>query len=86
MWLARDHSEKKGEGGLVAVAIDKDKGSQYALKWAVDNLLMRGQTVYLVHVKLKPSSPLPAASKFTSLQPIYWTHILLYLMINAKCY
>ncbi|GAU34848.1 hypothetical protein TSUD_259280 [Trifolium subterraneum] len=36
--------------GLVAVAIDKDKGSQYALKWAADNLLTRGQTVILIHV------------------------------------
>ncbi|KAL3650980.1 hypothetical protein CASFOL_007383 [Castilleja foliolosa] len=40
---------------LVAVAIDKDKGSQTAFKWAVDNLLSRGQTVILVHVKLKQS-------------------------------
>ncbi|KAK6137180.1 hypothetical protein DH2020_029077 [Rehmannia glutinosa] len=40
---------------LVAVAIDKDKGSQLALKWAVDNLLVKGQTVILVHVKQKQS-------------------------------
>ncbi|KAL3613838.1 hypothetical protein CASFOL_041912 [Castilleja foliolosa] len=40
---------------LIAVAIDKDKGSQIALKWAVDNLLSKGQTVILVHVKLKQS-------------------------------
>lgn len=37
---------------LVAVAINKSKGSQYALKWAIDNLLARGQTVILVHVKI----------------------------------
>ncbi|GER34380.1 kinase [Striga asiatica] len=48
---------------LVAVAIDRDKGSQIALKWAVDNLLAKGQTVILVHVKVKqyfsgtPTSP-----------------------------
>lgn len=37
---------------LVAVAIDKDKGSQNALRWAVDNLMSRGQTLTLVHVKV----------------------------------
>ncbi|CAI8611759.1 unnamed protein product [Vicia faba] len=48
---------KKGGGnGLVAVAIDKDKGSQYALKWAADTLLTRGQTVVLLHVSHPTSS------------------------------
>ncbi|KAI3698448.1 hypothetical protein L2E82_41999 [Cichorium intybus] len=37
----------------IAVAIDRDKGSQCALKWAVDNIVGKGQIVYLVHVKLK---------------------------------
>ncbi|KAJ8538807.1 hypothetical protein K7X08_030103 [Anisodus acutangulus] len=41
---------------LIAVAIDKDRGSQIALKWTVDHLLARGQTVLLIHVKLKQSS------------------------------
>ncbi|KAM3270701.1 U-box domain-containing protein 52-like isoform X1 [Capsicum chacoense] len=41
---------------LVAVAIDKDKGSQIALKWTVDHLLAKGQTVLLIHVKLKQSA------------------------------
>lgn len=35
----------------VALAIDKDKGSQYALKWAADNLLTKGQHLTLLHVK-----------------------------------
>ncbi|XP_072998765.1 U-box domain-containing protein 35-like isoform X1 [Typha latifolia] len=49
---------KNGEGGypLVAVAIDKDKGSQNALKWAVDNLVSRGQTIALVHVNTRGTS------------------------------
>lgn len=34
----------------VVVAIDKDKGSQYALKWAVDNLLGKARNVTLLHV------------------------------------
>ncbi|XP_074334790.1 U-box domain-containing protein 35-like isoform X3 [Apium graveolens] len=38
---------------LVAVAIDKDKGSQVAMKWAVDSILNKGQAVILLHVKLK---------------------------------
>ncbi|KAK4793725.1 hypothetical protein SAY86_024160 [Trapa natans] len=41
----------------VAVAIDKDKASQYALKWAVDNLLAKGQQLTLLHVKTKSSLP-----------------------------
>ncbi|KAI4329465.1 hypothetical protein L6164_021724 [Bauhinia variegata] len=45
-----------GGNGLVAVCIDKDKGSQHALKWAVDSILSRGQTVVLIHV-VTTSSP-----------------------------
>ncbi|KAE8673401.1 F17F16.3 protein [Hibiscus syriacus] len=42
---------KKGGGnGLVAVAIDKDKGSQHALRWATEHLVSRGRTVVLIHV------------------------------------
>lgn len=39
-----------GGNGLVAVAIDKDKGSQNALRWAAESILTRGQTVVLIHV------------------------------------
>ncbi|GKV37767.1 hypothetical protein SLEP1_g45757 [Rubroshorea leprosula] len=41
---------------LVAVAIDKDKNSQNALKWAIDHVLQKGQAVILIHVKVKSSS------------------------------
>lgn len=66
MWLPKE--EKKGGGkkkGLVGVAIDKDKGSQYALKWAIENLLLRGQTVVLIHVipKQHMSSGVPSPPK-----------------------
>lgn len=48
---------RKGAGnGLVAVAIDKDKGSQNAMRWAAENLLSRGQTVALIHVVHKGTS------------------------------
>ncbi|XP_031500914.1 U-box domain-containing protein 35-like isoform X2 [Nymphaea colorata] len=56
MWTSKQ-VEKKGEGGAaVALAVDKDKGSQVALKWAVDNLLGKGQTLILIHVKEKLQS------------------------------
>lgn len=41
---------------MVCVAIDKDKGSQYALKWAIDNLVGKGKYVTLLHVKQRPPS------------------------------
>lgn len=69
MWLPNPKASgiRKGGGGngLVAVAIDKNKGSQYALKWAVDCLLTRGQTVILIHVLHGTSSPV--SSKFSYL-------------------
>ncbi|KAK2646203.1 hypothetical protein Ddye_021398 [Dipteronia dyeriana] len=57
----RLQGEKKE--GSVAVAIDKDKGSQYALKWTVDHLLSRGQPLTLLHVIQKVSSlPTPTGN------------------------
>lgn len=54
MWLpngkASSLGRKGGRNGLVAVAIDKDKASQHAIKWATENLLSKGQTVILIHV------------------------------------
>ncbi|GAA0152075.1 hypothetical protein LIER_37414 [Lithospermum erythrorhizon] len=40
---------------LVAVAIDKDRGSQATLKWTIDTVCQRGQILVLIHVKLRPS-------------------------------
>nr|GMD30195.1 U-box domain-containing protein 52-like isoform X2 [Ipomoea batatas] len=37
--------------GLVAIAVDKDKGSQSALKWTTENLVSRGQTLVLIHIQ-----------------------------------
>ncbi|KAD5961906.1 hypothetical protein E3N88_13379 [Mikania micrantha] len=66
MWIYKSSSNLNGGGGytfgggdgrhqrkgtaIVAVAIDKDKYSQHALKWAVEQLVTRGQTVVLIHV------------------------------------
>lgn len=65
--------EKRGENKMgrkpgeetnnnVAVAIDKDKGSQFALKWTVENLLSGGQTLTLLHIRTKQPSSMSAAS------------------------
>ncbi|KAJ8760157.1 hypothetical protein K2173_011013 [Erythroxylum novogranatense] len=57
MWHQKGYGPKKGGGnGLVAVAIDRDKGSQHALKWAIETFLTRGQTIILIHVVRKPSA------------------------------
>ncbi|KAI3981989.1 hypothetical protein MKX01_018895 [Papaver californicum] len=59
MWMPKAEEEEKESNGIVAVAVDKDKSSQYALKWALDHLLSRGQTVTLIHVKQK-TAPIPS--------------------------
>ncbi|KAM3757394.1 hypothetical protein ACB098_02G184400 [Castanea mollissima] len=58
MWLPKKKEIKKTEegNGIVAVAIDNDKGSQQALKWATDHLLSRGETLVLIHVVKRASS------------------------------
>jgi hypothetical protein len=58
--------ERRGGGnGLVAVAIDRDRGSQLAMKWTIEHLLQRGQTVFLIHVNLKsPSAALHSPSEY----------------------
>ncbi|XP_050223722.1 U-box domain-containing protein 52 isoform X2 [Mercurialis annua] len=56
MWLPKTNASKKGGTGLVAVAIDKDKGSQGALKWALENLMSKGQTIILIHIVHRPST------------------------------
>ncbi|XP_075493091.1 U-box domain-containing protein 35-like isoform X1 [Primulina tabacum] len=38
-----------------AVAIDKDKNSQFAVKWAIDNLMLKDNRLILVHVSSQPS-------------------------------
>lgn len=66
--MTKGNADNKEE--VVAVAIDRDKGSQYALKWTIDHLLARGQTLTLVHVNQRlPSIPKPSE------------HLLLFLSI-----
>ncbi|KAH0707760.1 hypothetical protein KY290_011074 [Solanum tuberosum] len=47
------------EERLVAVAIDKNKGSQYALRWATENVLTKGQKVTLLHVPQTQTTSAP---------------------------
>ncbi|BAU03007.1 hypothetical protein VIGAN_11261000 [Vigna angularis var. angularis] len=55
--MSRMNSEKKlGAGRVVAVAIENNKTSQHAAKWAVDNLLPKDQCLLLIHVRQKSSS------------------------------
>ncbi|KAK8558928.1 hypothetical protein V6N12_042220 [Hibiscus sabdariffa] len=58
---------KNTNAGFVAVAIDKEKkNSHYALKWAIDHLLHKGQTIVLIHVKAKPyNSTQPRLNQFS---------------------
>lgn len=63
------NGERRDES--VAIAIDRDKGSQAALKWAVDNLLTPGETLTLVHVRVKQTlanngNPLMPISTFSN--------------------
>ncbi|KAF8053132.1 hypothetical protein N665_1462s0016 [Sinapis alba] len=57
MWLPKTDATCKGtQGGSVAVAIDKDKTSQNAIKWTMENLTSRGQNLALIHVVPKSQS------------------------------
>ncbi|XP_019057898.1 PREDICTED: U-box domain-containing protein 35-like [Tarenaya hassleriana] len=44
-----------GGGAITAIAIDKDKNSQHALKWAVENIITDSPHCILLHVKQKTS-------------------------------
>ncbi|KAI4352739.1 hypothetical protein L6164_006960 [Bauhinia variegata] len=51
--------------GIVAVAVDKDKSCQCALKWAIDNIFPRDKPIKLVHVSQTHRSfpsPYPGSS------------------------
>lgn len=62
------HGEKKmGAGRVVAVAIENNKSSQHAAKWAVDNLVPRDQCLLLIHVRQKVSSIPTPSNSYTSL-------------------
>ncbi|XP_039165509.1 U-box domain-containing protein 35-like [Eucalyptus grandis] len=77
-----------GEGGgrerLIAVAIDRDKSSRYALKWAIENVVSsRNQTLKLVHVKCRPSTSPPFPAWSDEAQPDAQTTEL---FLRFRCY
>ncbi|XP_077230088.1 U-box domain-containing protein 35-like [Tasmannia lanceolata] len=57
MWTGRQNNNK--ENGLVVVAIDADKNSQHALKWASDHLIDKAQIFVLLHVRRMNAIPTP---------------------------
>ncbi|CAN1262737.1 U-box domain-containing protein 34 [Linum perenne] len=69
MAAATNRKNSSAEPQLVAVAVDKDKGSQFALKWTLENLISRGGSVILLHVRQKPTT-----SASTSLYPCKYTN------------
>ncbi|KAJ0235809.1 Kinase with adenine nucleotide alpha hydrolases-like domain-containing protein [Hirschfeldia incana] len=49
----------------ITLAIDRDKESQNALKWTVDNLVSKGHnTLTLLHVKIKQFPSLPSSGSY----------------------
>ncbi|CAI0388092.1 unnamed protein product [Linum tenue] len=66
--MSRKVAEKEYQ--QVVVAVDKDKGSQHALKWATDHLLSKGHTIVLLHVKHRPSSSSSSSSSYDNRVPI----------------
>ncbi|PRQ50614.1 putative rossmann-like alpha/beta/alpha sandwich protein [Rosa chinensis] len=82
MGLRRQASRNRGDA--VAVAIDKDKGSQYAFQWVVNHLVKPGQTLTLLHVK-QPAVPNQSTSAFSLHLILLYpsTIIILYLISNV---
>ncbi|KAG9451802.1 hypothetical protein H6P81_004706 [Aristolochia fimbriata] len=48
-----DRVPANATAGTTAVAIDRDKNSQHAVKWAVDHLLINNPHIILIHVRNK---------------------------------
>ncbi|XP_076957344.1 U-box domain-containing protein 35-like [Bidens hawaiensis] len=93
MWLPKSSSTNFYGGGgvghqrkanaIVAVAIDKDKYSQHALKWAIEQLLTRDQTIVLIHVNNKAAATAGAAPDGNKLQN---EKILKDLFLPFRCF
>ncbi|KAK1362776.1 U-box domain-containing protein 52-like [Heracleum sosnowskyi] len=58
-------NQNSGEGIHIttAIAVDKDKNSPHAVRWAIDNHLKKNSSIFLVHVKTQLSQPQDAVAK-----------------------
>ncbi|KAE9586488.1 putative rossmann-like alpha/beta/alpha sandwich protein [Lupinus albus] len=86
MWLQKNSGwdKKDGVNGIVAVAIDKDKGSQNALKWAIDHLLTRNNTVVLIHVNAKHASITTPSEYYISYIMIIYSYCYMKLVLQTS--
>lgn len=67
MTLAKSLSKPRTNNLITAIAIDRDKNSQYAVKWAVDNLVNNENSeCILLHVRSRESN----AGKYFSMSVI----------------
>lgn len=81
--MSRSIQDKKlGAGRVVAVAIENNKTSQYAAKWAVDNLLPKDQHLLLVHVRQRASSIPTTSNSFFSFNHIFKNVYFVIIVIN----
>ena len=59
MWNPRENNaDRSGGKRSIGIAINKDKTSQCTLKWALDNIVSKHETLKLVQVKERSPSPL----------------------------
>ncbi|KAJ8770893.1 hypothetical protein K2173_021808 [Erythroxylum novogranatense] len=87
MWPQKGYGAKKGGGnGLIAVAIDRDKGSQHALKWAIESFFSKGQTVILIHVIHRPSSMAATTPEYGSALKQQQDKQTKDLFLSFRCY
>ncbi|KAL9306380.1 putative protein kinase RLK-Pelle-RLCK-IXb family [Arabidopsis thaliana] len=86
MWLPKADATNKGtRNGSVAIAIDKDKSSQNAIKWTLENLATRGQTLALIHVLPKSQSSLDIEEGITHKQQMEKQTKDLFVSFHCYC-
>ncbi|KAL8136992.1 hypothetical protein V2J09_002993 [Rumex salicifolius] len=87
MWLGKGNGggKKTAGNGLVAVAVDKDKSSQIALRWTIENLLSRGHPVILIHVVSTKSSSYSGDSDQSNSQQFDKSIKELFLTFRVLC-